>query len=78
MPGASPRGGRAAGALGRLPSRISRIRRSERDRICCTLARLRPVASAISGPLSSPPKRSAMISRSRPFRVLKRTLEIGR
>ena len=29
----------------------ARIRRSERDRICCTLARLSPIASAISGPL---------------------------
>ena len=50
-------------------SMTARIRRSDRDRICCTLARLSPVASAISGPLSSPPKRRAMISRSRPLSV---------
>ena len=50
-------------------SSTARIRRSDRDRICWTLARLRPVVSAISGPLSSPPKRSAMISRSRALSV---------
>jgi hypothetical protein len=33
--------------------------------ICCTLARLSPRTSAISGPFRSPPKRSARISRSR-------------
>jgi hypothetical protein len=41
------------------------MRRSDRDRISCTLTRLRPVTSAISGPLRSPPNRSATISRSR-------------
>ena len=42
-----------------------RMRRSERERICCTLASVSPVSSAISGPVRSPPKRSAISSRSR-------------
>ena len=37
------------------PSSSPRSRRSERERICCTLASVSPVSSAISGPESSPP-----------------------
>ena len=36
------------------------------------------MTSAISGPLRSPPKRSAMISRSRALKARQRALEVGR
>src|SRR5450755_2146248 len=49
------------------PSSSNRARslRSDLDMICCTFATVSPSISDISGPVRSPPKRSARISRSR-------------
>ena len=58
---------RAAGQYRDQPAGSSSARnlRKERERICWTFASESPSSSAISGPVRSPPKRKAMISRSR-------------
>ena len=61
--GPRPTPGRAPGCVRRRID--ARMRRSERERICWTLASESPVSSAISGPVRSPPKRRAISSRSR-------------